>query len=87
MAPASCVATLDQLSLPFTIILAAAWLDESMTWKLGAGVTLMVVGAPLRLTRAGAEGSRALAQDCEAVLCRGIERRVNNIRIFVGTWP
>ena len=45
MAPASLVAPIDKLSLPFTIILAALWLREPMTWQLGTGVTLMVAGA------------------------------------------
>jgi transporter family protein len=50
MAPASWVAPIDKLSLPFTIVLATLWLRESVTWQLAAGVTLMVVGA--LLTRA-----------------------------------
>lgn len=50
MAPASWVAPVDKLSLPFTILLAGLWLRESLTWQVGAGVTLMVLGA--LLTRA-----------------------------------
>ena len=50
MAPASWVAPIDKLSLPFTILLATLWLGESMTWQVAAGVTLMAVGA--LLTRA-----------------------------------
>jgi transporter family protein len=50
MAPASWVAPIDKLSLPFTIVLATLWLHESLTWQLAAGVTLMVLGA--LLTRA-----------------------------------
>jgi transporter family protein len=50
MAPASWVAPIDKLSLPFTIILAVLWLREPLTWQLAAGVSLMVVGA--LLTRA-----------------------------------
>jgi transporter family protein len=50
MAPASWVAPIDKLSLPFTVVLATLWLRESVTWQLAAGVTLMVVGA--LLTRA-----------------------------------
>jgi transporter family protein len=50
MAPASWVAPIDKLSLPFTIVLATLWLHESLTWQLAVGVTLMVIGA--LLTRA-----------------------------------
>jgi len=50
MAPASWVAPIDKLSLPFTILLAALWLREPLTWQVMAGVSLMVVGA--LLTRA-----------------------------------
>jgi transporter family protein len=50
MAPASWVAPIDKLSLPFTILLATLWLGESMTWQVAAGVMLMVGGA--LLTRA-----------------------------------
>jgi transporter family protein len=50
MAPASWVAPIDKLSLPFTIILATLFLRESLTWQLAAGVGLMVIGA--LLTRA-----------------------------------
>jgi transporter family protein len=50
MAPASWVAPIDKLSLPFTIVLAALWLREPLTWQVVAGVTLMAVGA--LLTRA-----------------------------------
>jgi transporter family protein len=50
MAPASWVAPIDKLSLPFTIVLATLWLHESLSWQLAAGVTLMVIGA--LLTRA-----------------------------------
>lgn len=45
MAPASWVAPVDKLSLPFTIVLAAVFLREPLTWQLGVGVSLMVVGA------------------------------------------
>jgi transporter family protein len=51
MAPASWVIPIDKLSLPFTIILAALWLREALTWQMAAGITLMVLGA--LLTRAG----------------------------------
>lgn len=50
MAPASWVAPIDKLSLPFTILLAALWLREPVTWQVTAGVSLMVIGA--LLTRA-----------------------------------
>jgi transporter family protein len=50
MAPASWVAPIDKLSLPFTIVLATVLLREPLTWKVAAGVSLMVVGA--LLTRA-----------------------------------
>jgi len=50
MAPASWVAPIDKLSLPFTIALATLWLGEPLTWRAAAGVTLMVIGA--LLTRA-----------------------------------
>jgi transporter family protein len=50
MAPASWVAPIDKLSLPFTILLAALLLREPLTWQATAGVSLMVIGA--LLTRA-----------------------------------
>ena len=50
MAPASWVAPIDKLSLPFTILLAALWLREPMTWQVVAGVSLMVIGALLTRT-------------------------------------
>lgn len=49
MAPASRVAPIDKVSLAFTIILAAVVLGESISWKLGLGVALMVAGALLTL--------------------------------------
>lgn len=49
LAPASQVAPIDKLSLPLTIILAAVFLGEAMTWKLMLGVTLMTIGALLTL--------------------------------------
>jgi transporter family protein len=45
MAPVSWVAPIDKLSLPFTIVLAAFLLHEAVTWRLIAGVALMVIGA------------------------------------------
>jgi bacterial/archaeal transporter family protein len=47
MAPASLVAPIDKLSLPLTVLLAALWLGESMSWQVAAGVTLMTIGAVL----------------------------------------
>lgn len=44
-APASWVAPIDKLSLPFTVVLAAAVLHETVSWQMAAGVTLMVIGA------------------------------------------
>jgi transporter family protein len=44
------VAPIDKLSLPLTVLLAALWLRESVSWTAYAGVLLMVVGA--LLTRA-----------------------------------
>ena len=49
MAPASRVTPIDKLSLPLTIVLAAAFLGESVSWKLGLGVALMTVGALLTI--------------------------------------
>ncbi|HUP39069.1 MAG TPA: EamA family transporter [Vicinamibacterales bacterium] len=49
LAPASQVAPIDKLSLPLTIVLAAVFLGEAMTWKLVLGVTLMTIGALLTL--------------------------------------
>lgn len=45
MAPASWVAPIDKLSLPLTIVLATIFLREPLTWQLGVGVALMVIGA------------------------------------------
>jgi transporter family protein len=47
MAPASSVAPIDKLSLPITIVLAAWWLREPVSWTAAAGVGLMVIGALL----------------------------------------
>jgi len=49
MAPASRVAPIDKLSLAFTIVLAAIALGETISWKVGAGALLMVLGALLTL--------------------------------------
>src|ERR1700682_4557208 len=47
LGPASRVAPIDKLSLPLTILLAALWLGEPLSWRLGAGVILMRMGALL----------------------------------------
>jgi transporter family protein len=49
LAPASRVAPIDKLSLALTIVLAAVILGEHITWKVGLGATLMVIGALLTL--------------------------------------
>ncbi len=49
LAPASRVTPIDKLSLPFTVALAALLLGETVSWKLGAGVVLMTIGALLTL--------------------------------------
>jgi bacterial/archaeal transporter family protein len=46
-APASLVAPIDKLSLPFTILLASLVLREAVTLQQVAGVALMVAGALL----------------------------------------
>src|SRR5512141_1219731 len=46
---ASRVAPIDKLSLPLTVLLAALVLSEPLSWRLGAGVALMVVGALLTM--------------------------------------
>jgi transporter family protein len=47
--PASRVAPIDKLSLPLTIVLAALWLGEAISWKTALGVALMTIGALLTL--------------------------------------
>jgi len=49
LAPASRVAPIDKLSLPLTIVFAAAVLGEPIGWRLAAGVALMTVGALLTI--------------------------------------
>jgi bacterial/archaeal transporter family protein len=49
LGPASRVAPIDKLSLPITIVLAAAVLGESIGWKTGLGVAMMTAGALLTL--------------------------------------
>ena len=50
LGPASRVAPIDKLSLPLTILLATVWLGEPLSWRLGAGVFLMTIGALLTLS-------------------------------------
>ena len=49
LAPASRVAPIDKLSLPVSIVLAVLVLGEPVSWRLAAGVGLMVVGAVLTI--------------------------------------
>lgn len=49
LAPASRVSPIDKLSLPLTIVLAAALLGEHVSWRLAAGVAMMTVGAILTI--------------------------------------
>ena len=49
LGPASRVSPIDKLSLPITIVLAAVFLGETVSWKLGAGVALMTLGAILTI--------------------------------------
>ncbi|HKE87938.1 MAG TPA: EamA family transporter [Vicinamibacterales bacterium] len=49
LGPASRVAPIDKLSLPLTIVFAALFLGEPMTWRVVVGVTLMTIGALLTL--------------------------------------
>jgi len=44
-APASWVAPIDKLSLPLTIVLAAVWLHEPMSWQVLLGVAMMTAGS------------------------------------------
>jgi bacterial/archaeal transporter family protein len=50
LGPASRVAPIDKLSLPLTILLAAVWLGEPLSFRLVAGVIFMTIGALLTLT-------------------------------------
>jgi transporter family protein len=44
------MAPIDKLSLALTLLLASVVLGETITWKLGVGVALMVGGALLTLS-------------------------------------
>ena len=50
LGPASRVAPVDKLSLVLTLVLAATFLGERISLKVGLGVVLMVIGALLTLT-------------------------------------
>jgi len=45
--PATAVAALDRLSIVFVVVLAALFLNESLSWKAASGAVLMSVGAIL----------------------------------------
>jgi len=49
LAPASRVAPIDKLSLPIAVVLAVLLLGEPITWRVGLGVALMVVGSLLTI--------------------------------------
>jgi len=49
LGPASRVAPIDKLSLALTVLLAVLFLKEPLSWRLGLGVSLMVVGSLLTL--------------------------------------
>jgi transporter family protein len=51
LGPASRVAPIDKLSLAVTLVLAAVVLREPITWRVAAGVALMIAGALLTLSR------------------------------------
>jgi transporter family protein len=45
--PASGVVAIDRTSLVFVVVLAALFLGETLSWKVGIGAVLMVAGALL----------------------------------------
>ncbi|MEK7139742.1 MAG: EamA family transporter [Patescibacteria group bacterium] len=45
--PAGAVSAIDRLSIVFVVILAAIFLGEAFTWKIGIGALLMASGAIL----------------------------------------
>ena len=49
LGPASRVAPIDKSSLALTIVLAAIFLGEPMTWKVAGGTALIVAGTLLTL--------------------------------------
>ena len=44
MAPASRVAPIDKLSVALVVLLAVLFLGETLTWRVGLGCSLVVVG-------------------------------------------
>jgi transporter family protein len=50
LGPASRVAPIDKTSLALTLVLAVTFLHEPLTWRLGVGVGLIVVGALLTIS-------------------------------------
>ncbi|MBX3205058.1 MAG: EamA family transporter [Labilithrix sp.] len=49
LGPASRVAPIDKSSLALTVVLAALFLREAVTWKVALGVALMLAGSLLTL--------------------------------------
>ena len=49
LGPASRVAPIDKLSLPLTVLLAALFLSETVSWKVWVGTLLMTAGALLTI--------------------------------------
>jgi bacterial/archaeal transporter family protein len=49
LGPASAVAPIDKLSVVLVVIFATAFLGEPLTWKVGAGATLVTAGVMLLL--------------------------------------
>lgn len=45
--PAGAVSAIDRLSIVFVVVLAAFFLGEAFTWKIGIGATLIAGGALL----------------------------------------
>jgi transporter family protein len=45
LGPASRVAPVDKMSLALTVLMAAVFLREPVTWKVALGVVLMIAGA------------------------------------------
>lgn len=50
MAPASQVAPIDKLSLALTLVFAAVFLGEQISWRVAAGALLIVAGALLTIS-------------------------------------
>jgi transporter family protein len=60
-APASRVMPIDKFSLAVTIILAAAFLGETITWRLGLGVLLILAGTLLTIDAGRRSAAKAAA--------------------------